>query len=96
MNILRIIEKYNLSVRKIPMIIVSIYEPRHYIEGDEFFEHNGKTFIRRITVPENAGMYMVQQVNSTFSTIRWDTKKHYLARSLKKSITLFLNDNLKK
>ena len=35
MDIITIIEKYNLSTRRIPNILTETYEIRHYKEGDE-------------------------------------------------------------
>lgn len=85
------IEKYNLSVRRIPNIVSETLDIRHFKDGDEILvSPNGRKFCRRYRVPENAGMYMVQSVNNTSSGVIW-SKDDNLADTLEKSIELFLS-----
>lgn len=93
MNIIETIEKYNLSIRRIPDKVVSVYEISHILPGDEIIGHNGRQFARRTKIPKNAGKYMCQSVKNTSSMVQWNTKTDNLAPSLEESIALFLQNN---
>jgi len=89
---LDIIDKYNLSIRKIPNEIVSILEYQHYKKGDEIVTPEGynREMVKRTIVPPNAGWYMVKQVNNAMSTVKWNKESCYLAPTLGESIALFM------
>jgi hypothetical protein len=92
MDVVAMIEKYNLSVRRIPNIVSEICDIQHYRDGDEILiSPKGRRFCRRYRVPENAGKYMVQVVNNAFSQVQWNSKIDNLADTLEKSIELFLS-----
>ena len=91
MDIIKMIEKYNLSIRRIPDEIVEVNEFRHYKPGDEVFEQYGRKFVRRSYKPKNAGYYMCKSVNNNMSTIQWNSNKDNLSDTLEGSIQKFLN-----
>jgi hypothetical protein len=96
-NILEVIDEYGLAIRRLPRLVIGTYEMRYYQEGDEVVRaKNGRCYTRRITVPKNAGMYMVKEVNNTSSTVSWDTKKDNLAKTLEESVELFLKNKRRK
>lgn len=90
LSIIQVIEKYNLSVRRIPDSVTEVNEIRHRKEGDEVITQYGRQFCRRTRIPEHAGWYMVKPINDTGSMVRWDAKKDNLAETLEGSIELFL------
>ena len=93
MDIVAMIEKYNLSVRRIPNKVSEVLDIRHFKAGDDLLVSlNGRKFCRRYRVPENAGKYMVKSVSNTFSSVDWNNDdKKTLADTLEKSIELFLS-----
>lgn len=96
MDILEIIDKYNLSIRKFPSSVTEVNEIQHKKEGDEEFtitkEGAEKRYCRREKIPTHAGWYMCKQLNDTYSMVRWDIKKDHLAPTLEESINLFLKE----
>lgn len=92
MDIVAMIEKYNLSVRRIPNIVSETLDIRHFKDGDEILvSPNGRKFCRRYKVPANAGKYMVKPVDNNMSTVQWNVKTDNLANTLEESILLFLS-----
>jgi hypothetical protein len=93
MDIVAMIEKHNLSVRRIPNKVSEVLDIRHFKEGDDLLvSSNGRKFCRRYRVPENAGKYMVKSVGNTFLSFDWNNDdKKTLADTLEKSIELFLS-----
>jgi hypothetical protein len=90
-NILEIIEKYNLSIRKIPNVVCEINDIRHLRPGDEIIETaRGIKRCKRYKVPKNSGKYMVKEVNNNDSTVMWNSNIDNLADTLEESIKLFL------
>jgi len=84
------IEKHNLSIRRIPNEAISIFSDRHYKAGDEYIMRHGHRFVRRVAIPEHAGMYMVKQVNHTMADVHWNKDKDNLAPTLQESVQLYL------
>lgn len=91
MDIQALIEKHNLSIRRIPMEVQSLWSAHNVKEGDEIVEVNGRQFVRTVKIPDHAGWYMVKQVNNTDSMVRWSYKTDNLAPTLQESIELFLS-----
>lgn len=89
-NLSQIIEEHNLSIRRLPDKVISRYDIRHFKEGDEVVEINGRKFAKRTTIPEHAGWYLVKQINNTMTTVHWSFKTDFLAKTLEESIELFL------
>jgi hypothetical protein len=87
---LNIIDKYCLSVRKLPEKIISTYEMRHHVEGNEIVELHGRKMTRQTKIPVHAGWYMTTQTRDTGRIVMWDIKKDCLAPTLKESLSLFL------
>ena len=94
MNIIEMIEKYNLAIRRIPNNYTETYDIRHFKDGDIIIEKFGRKFVQRTIIPNNAGKYMVKQVNNNMSTVTWNVHKDNLADTLEDSINLFLYNNI--
>jgi len=104
-EILDAIEEHFLSVRRIPLETVSVYEGHHrdrHPDGETILRDvkrkiDGKytsvkaEYVRVVTVPKFAGWYMCQSLaGTTRSCIDWNRKEHNLAPSLSESIGLYL------
>lgn len=91
MDIYKIIEKYNLAIRRIPDKVCDIYSIQHLQEGDEIIElTNGVKRCKRYYAPKNAGKYMVKSINNNMSTVTWNPNSDNLSDTLDGSINLFL------
>lgn len=90
-EVLATIVQYGLSIRQIPLKVVSTYHIRHYKEGDEIVEIKGVEYCRRTRIPANPGYWMCKQVRNTSSMVSWDIKTDNLAPTLSESVALFLN-----
>jgi hypothetical protein len=90
-DLIKLIDKYDLSIRRIPDEIVSLYDTRHATDDDEIVEHNGRKFVKKVRIPEHPGWYMVKSVSNTDSLVRWNMKTDNLSDSLEGSINLFLS-----
>lgn len=92
-DLIKLIEKYNLAIRRIPDKIINLYDMRHYKDGDELYlsDITGKQYVQRVRIPKYAGWYLVKEVNSTGSIVKWDIKKDNLAETLEESINLFIS-----
>ena len=88
-ELLVVIEEYNLSIRRIPEKVVSLYHPRHHKEGNELVTIDGKEYSKETRIPEHAGWYMVKSIQDTGSIIRWNYSDN-LAPTLHASIELYL------
>jgi 23S rRNA maturation mini-RNase III len=95
MDISKMMNKYNLSFRRIPDRITNTYELRHHKPGNKVIYRHGIAFTQETVIPKNAGMYMTKQVDHNMSTLEWNIKKDFLASSLEKSIGLFLKERSK-
>ena len=91
-DLVALIEKHNLSIRRIPMAVHSLYEARHFKPGDEiiFMEKYGRDMCRHTTVPVHAGKWMCRSVSNTSSSVVWNIKTDNLADTLEQSIEMFL------
>lgn len=105
-DILKAIDKYNLSVRRIPDAVYRKMDFRYYEEGDdtelltvdqvtykESFARNypnGRRFCIKKNIPDNAGKYMCKPVGNTDSRVKWNLKTDNLADTLAESVALFL------
>lgn len=89
-EILEIIEKYNLMVRRFPDKEIGLHEMRHHKEGNEIVTDGTRQFTREITIPKLAGYWMVQQSRNCLSNVAWNIITDHLAPTLEESIQLFL------
>lgn len=87
-ELIEVIAKYNLSIRRIPDKVESTFAARSYKEGDTFSEN--KRFVTRVKIPKNAGKWLVKQVNNSDSMVTWRLED-CLADTLEDSIRLVLN-----
>lgn len=83
------IKRFGLSVRQIPLEIVSTFDPRHYQEGDERVTWNGRDMVRRVRIPEHAGWWLCQKSRSNDALIMWSAKRDNLAPTLEESVALY-------
>lgn len=94
MNIEQIIKEHSLVVRCLPDKVISVYK---YREGDilsndeEIIDKEGRKFIKRTKLVENAGLWIVKQAKNTDSTIQFSLKRDFTGNTLEEAITLFLN-----
>ena len=89
-DLIAVIEKYNLCIRRIPEQVVSLWTAGNAREGDEIVEKNGRKFVRKVHTPSHPGWYMVKAVNHSDCQVHWNIKKDNLAETLEGSISLFL------
>jgi len=109
-SLLKTITEHHLSVRRIPLQIISVHEGHHRdrhpnaeiilrevkrkIAG--VWKTEQAEFIRVIKVPDNAGWWMCQSLsNHSSSQVAWSKKHNHLAPTLEESVQLFL-DSLNK
>jgi hypothetical protein len=104
-ELLEIIARHCLSIRRIPLQMINILEGRHRNEHpdgiiilrdidrkiDGVWRKVPAEFIQLTRVPPHAGWWMCQSLsNSTGSIVSWSEKKHYLAPTLKESVQAFI------
>lgn len=91
MDTLKIILDHGLSIRQIPLQVVSVYDFRHFKDGDEVLDlPNGVKRVRRVKVPDHAGWWMVQKVGHTSSQVHWSYKQHPPAPTLDDAVKAYL------
>ncbi len=102
METLELIKAYGLSVRQIPLKIVSVYAMRHFKVGDTIVRRrvkdkvNGtwewveKDYCERTEIPKYAGYWMCQQSVNTSSRVQWSLEYDNLAPTLEESVNLFI------
>ena len=90
MDVLAEIIKHGLSVRQIPLEVVSIFDPRHGLRGGELIQWNGRDMVKTVRVPEHAGWWMCKKVEHTLSVVNWDMDSHNLKPTLEESVALYL------
>ncbi len=71
-KLLSIIEKYNLSIRRIPLTVTLRWLLSRVPKPNEkVVLVNDRHFIKEVKIPINPGCYMVQSVNNTLSQVHW-------------------------
>ena len=85
----KIIEKYNLSIRRIPDKIISRYEMRHHKKGNEIVTIKKIKFTISTTIPKNAGMYMIKEVNHNNTIVKW-SQGIFTGNTIQEAIQNFL------
>jgi hypothetical protein len=94
MNVIEIIDKFNLSIRRLPDKVINCYDMRHHKEGNKIITaNNGRQFSQKTTIPEHHGWYMCKQINNTMSMVRWSYKEDNLSPTLEGSVEMFLTKN---
>jgi len=105
-ELLETIAEHFLSVRRIPLQRISIYNKIHrdhypnadIVHRDVKQKIDGvwttvtKEFLKVTTVPKHAGWWMCQSLSKAASTIvYWDRRIHHLAPTLKESVQAYLD-----
>lgn len=97
-DIVDIIQKYSLTVRCLPYVVISLWGHR---EGQKIRDNqeivklpkwNNRKFVREEKIVEKGGWWYVKETSNTNSTVTFNRKyDKFFAPTLKKAIQLYLD-----
>ncbi len=86
---LALIEKHALTTRKIPMVVVTRWTHRKnqiLKDNEKIVEINGRDFVERTRVPDNAGFWMAKQCIGMDAQVHWNLKRDNLSPTLAEAV----------
>ena len=73
-----LMQKHGLAIRAIPLLMKSIYDKEHIDEFPngkiEYVEHFQRAMCVVYEPPQNAGKFMIEKVNHTYSQVNFKNK----------------------
>jgi hypothetical protein len=86
---LALIEEHSLTIRKIPKVVITRWTHRknQVLKDDEkLVEINGRDFVVRTRIPDNAGFWMAKKCIDMDAQVHWNQKRDNLSPTLAEAV----------